>query len=129
MGKVRTLADELPSLVEVELWLPEARQTLAQLRSRGRSILTSVALANNADPATGEAANLIAAHEASCDALARQLDNAATLALVVRQYVETRPADDPSFAIPADVRNAWGKMTFSKICAVDDLKQIDQLLR
>lgn len=121
---VRTLADELPSLVDVEAWVPRTREALAQLRYRARSTLSSIALANGASPDHA----LIAACEAACDALAKQLEEAAALAATVRAYVDTRPSDDPSFSLPMAVRNAWGKMTVTKLCAVDDLARLrDQL--
>jgi hypothetical protein len=124
MAKVRTLADELPSLVEVEVWLPKARDELARLRSRARSILTSVALANQADSSLGGPATLLAACDAACDSIAKQLEDAAARAAVVRAYVDGRSAAEPSFAIPTEVRNTWGEMTMAKICAVDELTRL-----
>lgn len=124
MAKVRTLADELPSLVEVEVWLPKARDDLARLRSHARSMLTSIALANSADAGHGDAATLIAACDAACDSIAKQLDDTASHAAVVHAYVDGRPTTDPSFSIPTEVRNAWGQMTMAKICAVDDIAKL-----
>jgi hypothetical protein len=124
MNKVRTLVDEIPSLVDVENWLPKAREDLTRLRQRARSTLSSIALANQADPEQAAPGNLIAACDAACDSIAKQLDEAAAGAAIVRAYVDTRPADDPSFAIPTAVRNAWGQMAVTKICAVDDLTRL-----
>lgn len=124
MAKVRTLADELPSLVEVEVWLTNARDAVAQLRSRARSTLTSIALANGADPGQGEAAKLIAACDAACDSIAKQIEDAAARAAIVRAYVDGRPTDEPSFATPTEIRNAWGHMTVAKQFAVVEMAQL-----
>jgi len=122
MGKVRTLADERPSLVDVEAWLPAARNELARVRRQARSTLTSIALANGADVEQSD--RLIATCDAACDAMVKQLDEIAARATIVRTYVDTRPADDPSFAIPTEVRNAWGAMTMGKLLAVDELSRL-----
>ena len=121
MAKVRTLADEMSSLVEVEAWLPVARSELARLRHRTRSTLTSIALANGADVGR---AKLLTECDAACDAAAKQLEEIDGRAAVVRAYVDTRPRDDPSFAIPTEVRNAWGAMTMGKMLAVDEIARL-----